>query len=114
MEVTTMAYTNEQKERMVAKLMSMPSGTEFKLNKNDSCPLDVRIEKTLAGGKTYLYLVDVETGNNMIVCGFLYGQHGRNECYAKLVDEIEDLIENWDLVLKQHFIDLGNKMGYEM
>lgn len=81
-----MTYTTEQKERMVAKLMAMPSGTEFKLNKNDDCPLNVRIEKTLAGGKTYLYLVDVETDNNMIVCGFLYGQHDRNECYAKMVD----------------------------
>ena len=108
-----MAYTTEQKERMISKLKAMPSGTEFKLNKFDSCPLDVRIEKSLACGKTYLYLVDVETGKNMIVCGFLYGQHDRNECYAKMVDQIEDLIDNWDLVLKQHFIDISRIQGYD-
>lgn len=109
-----MTYTNEQKERMIEKLKEMPNKTEFLLNKKDTCPIKVRIEKSLAGGKTYLYLVDVETGNIMIVCGFFYGQHDRNECYVHMVDEIEDLIEHWDLVVKQHFIDLGDKMGYEM
>ena len=106
---TSKIYNAEQKSRMIAKLKNMASGTEFLLNKNDVCPIKVRIEKT----PRVIRLVDVESNNDMVVTGMFYGQRTNEEQYQKIVNDIEMFIVNWDLTCKCHFIDLSRKLGYD-
>lgn len=93
----TESYNPNQKERMVAKLKSFPNGHVFELNKKD--PLTVKFRKLPFGYS----IVDNETGETMVMTATL----------EELVDEIEDLIENWDLVVKQHFIDVARQEGLD-
>lgn len=97
-----MAYTKEQKERMVKKVMEMKRGDIFMLNKHDVCPIKCKMMKNRFG----IAFESVETGK-YIVCA-----PGRAdwEGTAKIfVDRVEKTIDNWDLVTKQHFIDLARK-----
>ena len=106
---TSKIYTEEQKTRMIEKLKNMPNKTEFMLNKQDVCPIKVRIDKT----PNFIHIVDVETSNDMITVGKLYGQPTQESQYRKIVDDIEMFIVNWDLTTKCHFCDLARALGYD-
>lgn len=106
---TSKIYSEEQKTRMIDKLKNMPNKTVFMLNKQDVCPIKVRIEKT----PHFIHIVDVETSTDMITVGKLYGQPTQESQYRKIVDDIEMFIVNWDLTTKCHFCDLARAQGYD-
>lgn len=100
-----MAYTKEQKERMVKKIKEMKSGTIIDLNKNDACP--IKCELCKYGWS--IYFKAVETGTVIVSA---IGNRG-DSMIRFFVDKIEKAIDEWDLVTKQYFIDLARKQGLD-
>lgn len=93
-------YTPQQRSRMALKLASMKDGDTFHLNKNAPAEmLLVRFKRR----KNFCALVAVESG--MTVAS------DRNE--TGLVGKIIQVLQNWDIVMKQHCIDLARKRGME-
>lgn len=93
-------YTPQQRSRMALKLASMKDGDTFYLNKNAPAEkLLVRFKRR----KNFCALEAVES-DMTVVCDL-------NE--TGLVGQIIQALQNWDIVMKQHFIDVARKNGME-
>lgn len=93
-------YTPQQRSRMALKLASMKEGDTFYLNKNAPAEkLLVRFKRR----KNFRALVAVESDMTVV--------SDRNE--TALVVKIIQALQNWDIVLKQHFIDVARRKGME-
>ena len=102
-----MKYTEEQKTRMMDKLKAMKSGTIFNLNKNDVCPIKVKILKTWSS----IHLTAPDLKDSVILT--VYGSPDSSKALREVVDTIEDYINHWDLMVKQFFINKARLQGYE-
>lgn len=102
-----MKYTEDQKTRMMDKLDNMKSGTIFNLNKNDVCPIRVKILKT----RDSIALLAPDLKDEAILS--VYGDSKSKKALRTVVDTIEDYIYHWDLMVKQFFISKSRLAGYE-
>ena len=94
-------YTSQQRSRMALKLASMKDGDTFHLNKNAPAErLLVRFKRR----KNFCAIVAVESGMTV----------ASDSTETGLVGKIIQALQNWDIVLKQHFIDLARKRGMEL
>lgn len=93
-------YTPQQRSRMALKLASMKDGDTFCLNKNEPAEmLVVRFKRR----KNFCAVVAVESGMTV----------ASDSTETGLVGKIIKALQNWDIVLKQHFIDVARKNGME-
>lgn len=95
-----MDYTKAQRLRMAEKLQKMPNNHVFLLNKNHPGE-ELEVELTKQG--QYKYIHAVGSGTEVAWSTTWYG----------LVAGIVKALDTWDLVLKQHFIDLARAQGLE-
>ena len=101
-----MLYTESQKNQMIEKLRTIKDKVVFKLNKKDVCPLDVFLLRSPRS----ITIMDAETDLPLMTT---YGFYDNDSCLRKMVDGIEEMINDWDLVTKSHFAALSRKLGYD-
>lgn len=102
-----MNYTESQIIRMCDKIKNLESGEEFLLNKDDVCPIKVKLIKT----STALKLIDVEVGEEM--CYVKGWSSNADAVVRKMVELMLDFIKDWDRCTKAHFAYLARKEGYD-
>ena len=101
-----MQFNESQISRMIEKIRNTKSHEKFKLNKNDVTPIDVYIHRTPHS----ITMMDAEVNKPIFT---VFGWYDNETCLHKFVEEIIDSIDKWDLITKQHFIEVARKRGYE-
>ena len=103
-----MAYTQDQKKRMIEKLRNMKSGEVFKLNKQDITPIECKLVRGFNG----IMIVATELKDEPIIS--VAGAPNAYTTLEAVVDVIEDYINHWDLMVKQFFISKARLEGRDI
>lgn len=101
-----MTYTESQKNQMIEKIRRIKDKEVFKLNKKDVCPINVYLLRSPRS----ITIMDADTDDALMTT---YGFYDNDSCLRKMVDGIEEMINDWDRVTKSHFASLGRKLGYD-
>ena len=101
-----MKFNESQISRMIEKIRKTEDNVRFKLNKSDVTPIEVFLVRTPHS----ITMMDAAVAKPIFS---VFGYHDNASCLRKFVEEMIDCINNWDLVIKQHFIALSIKEGYE-
>lgn len=101
-------YTQQQRDVMLYRLMrKLKHNQVIQLNKKD--PLPVKFVKT----SWDLKFIDVATKTEIVHVSRVAKHLNDVEFYMAFIKEVERAIINWDLVIKQHFIDVARMEGLD-
>lgn len=101
-------YTQQQRDVMLYRLMrKLKHNQVIQLNKKD--PLPVKFVKT----SWDLKFIDVATKTEIVHVSRVDKRLNDVEFYMAFIKEVERAIINWDLVIKQHFIDVARMEGLD-
>ena len=101
-------YTQQQRDVMLYRLMrKLKHNQVIQLNKKD--PLPVKFVKT----SWDLKFIDVATKTEIVHVSRVAKYLNDVEFYMAFIKEVERAIINWDMVIKQHFIDVARMEGLD-
>ncbi len=101
-------YTQQQRDVMLYRLMrKLKHNQVIQLNKKD--PLPVKFVKT----SWDLKFIDVATKTEIVHVSRVAKRLNDVEFYMEFIKEVERAIIHWDLVMKQHFIDVARMEGLD-
>lgn len=101
-------YNQQQRDTMLYRLTrKLKHNQVIQLNKKD--PLPVKFVKT----SWDLKFIDVATKTEIVHVSRV-GKHLNDvEFFMEFIKEVERAIIHWDLVIKQHYIDVARMEGFE-
>lgn len=101
-------YNQQQRDTMLYRLMrKLKHNQVIQLNKKD--PLPVKFVKT----SWDLKFIDVATKTEIVHVSRVAKRLNDVEFYMEFIKEVERAIINWDLVIKQHSIDVARMEGLD-